>query len=63
MFPNDHFVIIKVIFLLKGVKIKTELASLVKDLPSELSKFAESAKSLNDAVQYYDKFTKFVTNK
>ncbi|XP_059151211.1 CDK5 regulatory subunit-associated protein 3-like [Physella acuta] len=47
---------------IEGEKIKTELASLVKDLPSELSKFAESAKSLNDAVQYYDKFTKFVTN-
>ncbi|GFN75969.1 Cdk5 regulatory subunit-associated protein 3, partial [Plakobranchus ocellatus] len=45
---------------IKGDKIKTELASLIKDLPSELHKFAESAKSLEEAVHYYDKFTSFL---
>ncbi|CAL1536755.1 unnamed protein product [Lymnaea stagnalis] len=47
---------------IEGKQIKSELASLVKDLPSELSKFAVSAKSLEEAVQFYDKFTKFVCN-
>ena len=48
---------------LQGLKIKTELAGLVKDLPQELSKLAESAQSLNDAVQFYDSFTQFLLNK
>jgi len=47
---------------IQGEKIKTELAGLVKDLPQELRKFAESSKSLNDAVDYYDRFTQFVLN-
>ncbi|BFZ06477.1 hypothetical protein BsWGS_09515 [Bradybaena similaris] len=45
---------------IEGNKIKTELAELVQDLPSELRKFAESAKTLEDAVQFYDSFTRFV---
>ncbi|CAG5131829.1 unnamed protein product [Candidula unifasciata] len=45
---------------IEGNKIKTELAELVKDLPSELRKFAESARTLEDAVQFYDDFTRFV---
>jgi len=48
---------------IEGLKIKTELAGLVKDLPQELSKLAESAQCLNDAVQFYDNFTQFLLNK
>ncbi|KAI8767290.1 CDK5 regulatory subunit-associated protein 3 [Biomphalaria glabrata] len=47
---------------IEGKKIKTEMSELVKDLPSELNKFAESAKTLNDAVTFYDKFTDFISN-
>ncbi|RUS91241.1 hypothetical protein EGW08_001047 [Elysia chlorotica] len=45
---------------IKGDKIKTELAGLIKDLPSELHKFADSAKSLDQAVMFYDKFSSFL---
>ncbi|GFR99291.1 CDK5 regulatory subunit-associated protein 3 [Elysia marginata] len=45
---------------IKGEKIKTELAGLIKDLPNELHKFADSAKSLDQAVKFYDKFSTFL---
>jgi len=45
---------------IQGDKIKTELAALVAHLPEELNKFAESAKSLNDAVTFYDEFAQFL---
>jgi len=48
---------------IEGLKIKTELSLLIKDLPKELCKFAESAKSLNEAVDFYDSFTEFVVSK
>ncbi|KAH9523867.1 CDK5 regulatory subunit-associated protein 3 [Bulinus truncatus] len=48
---------------IEGKKIKTELAELIKDLPSELNKFADSAKSLGEAVHFYDRFTEFISNK
>lgn len=45
---------------IKGEKIKTELAGLIKDLPEQLHKFADSAKSLDKAVKFYDKFSAFL---
>lgn len=47
----------------QGEKIKTELAALVTDLPQELSKLADLAKSLQDVVQYYTDFSSFVIKK
>ncbi|KAK3578328.1 hypothetical protein CHS0354_039035 [Potamilus streckersoni] len=47
---------------IEGKKIKSELAALVKDLPSVFSKIAASTSSLQKAVDFYAGFTDFVTN-
>ncbi|KAL3836336.1 hypothetical protein ACJMK2_021769 [Sinanodonta woodiana] len=47
---------------IEGKKIKSELAALVKDLPSVFFKIAASASNLQKAVDFYAGFTDFVTD-
>ncbi|XP_071100814.1 CDK5 regulatory subunit-associated protein 3-like [Haliotis cracherodii] len=45
---------------IEGKKIKSELAALVRDLPTEYQKMAKTTKSLQPAVDYYQNFVSFV---
>lgn len=45
---------------IKGEKIKSELSALVKDLPTVYDRVAETSKSLQTAIDYYQDFTSFV---
>ncbi|KAL8616487.1 hypothetical protein ACOMHN_041090 [Nucella lapillus] len=47
---------------IQGEKIKTELAALVRDLPSDFDRLALSAQGLGEAVHYYDHFVAFLLN-
>ncbi|XP_046568066.1 CDK5 regulatory subunit-associated protein 3-like [Haliotis rubra] len=45
---------------IEGKKIKSELAALVRDLPTEYQKMAKTTKSLQSAVDYYLNFVSYV---
>ncbi|XP_033733350.1 CDK5 regulatory subunit-associated protein 3-like [Pecten maximus] len=45
---------------IEGSKIKSELSALVKDLPVTFNKIADSAKDIQEAVQFYGDFVNFV---
>lgn len=48
---------------IEGKKIKTELAALVQDLPSQFHQISEAASKLSKSVQYYDEFVDFITKR
>ena len=50
-------------FHTKGEKIKSELSALVKDLPTVYDRVAESSKELQTAINYYQDFTHFITDR
>jgi hypothetical protein len=45
------------------MQIKRELVDLVTELPNIYSKLAESVKTLNQAVEFYTEFVKFIFGK
>lgn len=47
---------------IEGNKIKSELSALVKDLPMTFNKIADTAKDLQEAVEFYGEFVNFVMN-
>lgn len=47
---------------IEGTKIKTELASLVQNLPDEFNRIATATQELQTAVTYYDEFVAFLMN-
>ncbi|KAL4228499.1 CDK5 regulatory subunit associated protein 3 [Mactra antiquata] len=47
---------------IKGDKIKSELAALVKDLPNVFDEVADKSKKLQNAVKYYQDFRSFLLN-
>ncbi|XP_064617573.1 CDK5 regulatory subunit-associated protein 3-like isoform X2 [Liolophura sinensis] len=48
---------------IEGKKIKSELATLVRDMPSVFDKLAKKSKGLEGAVQYYSAFMDFIMNR
>ena len=48
---------------IQGLQIKRELVDLVNELPSIYSRIAESVKTLNQAVEFYMEFVKFIFGK
>jgi hypothetical protein len=48
---------------IQGVHIRRELVDLVTELPSIYSKLAQSVKTLNQAVEFYTEFVKFIFGK
>jgi hypothetical protein len=49
--------------LFQGNRIKAELLSLVKDLPTEFEKITETTKDLKEAINFYEMFIEFTLKK
>lgn len=48
---------------IQGVQIKRELVDLITELPGIYSRLFESVKTLNQAVEFYTEFVKFISGK